>query len=731
MSPNLKTVLSCGVATAVLIYTTAAIAEGTAASTSITNTATVDYQVGGVDQTAEVASDTFQVDRKINLTLVENDSLPTLVAPGQTGAVTVFQLTNLSNSTLDFSLSASQLIGGASIHGESDNFNLTSAPTVFVGNDLDGIYNAAEDTASFVDELAPDATVFIYVLGDIPGSVLGGDVAGVELLAIAREAGSAGLGGSLTQDALNSVGVETVFADGSGVSDTARDASFSARDSYKADDLPVDLEVEITSDNTSPLAGFDQYTITVSVTNNGPANASGVVVEAPRPSGNGVISDTSAGSWIRATGVWSVGGLAIGETKSFSYTVSTSTNGVHDATAEVVAVDQTDLDSDPATSFDTDDLADGISDDDEALVSITAVRGTGTVIARSCASGISNLDWSTQSWTPTSTTGSFNVAGKPITISIADPNGAIVSSSPYFTPAKGPFYQGGLASTDSGLNIAATDAALVENGVVTTFTVGPVGIGVEDLRLNLFDVDGNTAHSRYEGVEVSGSLNGVPVAPMLEGGSVISISGNQARGTDDSPTSGTNSGRGTLQVGFSGRVDTVIIKWGNAPGTTTVSGGPGFAFHDVTFCTPATSLDVEKTSTSFDPANPFRIPGSAVIYNIGVTNTGEVPTDIDSLFLVDSLPDDLEFYNDDFDSAGPASDPVGFAQTGTGLTFNYATDVGFATGPGAPVNFAACNYSPISGYDPAVKFICLNPKGRLESTDPDSSAEFSFRARIK
>lgn len=48
---------------------TPAMAQGTSAGDSITNTVTVDFQVGGVSQTAVNDSDTFVVDRKIDVTV--------------------------------------------------------------------------------------------------------------------------------------------------------------------------------------------------------------------------------------------------------------------------------------------------------------------------------------------------------------------------------------------------------------------------------------------------------------------------------------------------------------------------------------------------------------------------------------------------------------------------------------------------------------------------------------
>ena len=102
-----------GVAAASVVVAGPAYAAGTTAGVSITNTATVNYQVSGVAQNSQSASDTFVVDRVINLTVIDLDGTTTNVVPGQTNAVTTFRLTNISNETLDFALAVTQPSGGA------------------------------------------------------------------------------------------------------------------------------------------------------------------------------------------------------------------------------------------------------------------------------------------------------------------------------------------------------------------------------------------------------------------------------------------------------------------------------------------------------------------------------------------------------------------------------------------------------------------------------------------
>jgi hypothetical protein len=706
-------------------------ADGTPAATTITNTARVEFDVGGVAQTPQSASTSFVVARKVNLTLMQANAAATSVLPGQSSAVAAFELSNLSNASLGFALSAVQLAGGAAARGGTDNFDLAGTLQVFVDANGDGVYDPATDTATFVPQLAADQTVTLFVVGDVPAGVFGGDIATVELTAIAHEASSSGLGAPLAENADDGNGMATVFADGAGTSDTARDARFTAREDFIVTAQPIDLEVDLEVSNTTPRAGFDEYTVTVTVANRGPGNASGVTLGVPLPGGARRNSDTSAGTWDPATGNWNVGTIPTGEERSFSYTVLAVGAGTFNVDAQVSAAAQTDSDSSPATGFDADDLADGIADDDEARVSVTNQRDAGTVGPQICPTGTSALNWGTAAWTPTNLSGNYNIAGKPIAIYIADPGNALISGSPFFTPANGPFYRGGLATTQSALNFAARDVPLTGNDISITVELGPEGIGVENLRFMLFDLDGNGSFTRLEQATITGSLGGANVPVMLAGGNAISVLGNRARGISDSPNSGTSSGAGTLTVGFDGRVDRVTISWGNVPESTATTGEPGFALHNLVFCTPATGIRANKTSTSFDPANEFRIPGSEVIYAIEIANIGEVPTDADSLFLVDALPSELEFFNGDYDASGPASDPVGFEQSNPALSFDYGMDVGYSASATPPANLSACTYTPLTGHDPAVRYICIRPRGSLPATDPETTATFRFRARIR
>jgi uncharacterized repeat protein (TIGR01451 family) len=68
----------------------------------------------------------------------------------------------------------------------------------------------------------------------------------------------------------------------------------------------------------SPLALEEEFTITVSVANGGPALAPGVTVSAPLPTEAEFISATPPGAYNAGTGIWTVGSLVQGENRTLT-----------------------------------------------------------------------------------------------------------------------------------------------------------------------------------------------------------------------------------------------------------------------------------------------------------------------------------------------------------------------------------------------------------------------------
>ena len=234
----MKTITRFGVTAGVLAVAagtaTPAHAAGTTAGSTITNNVTVSFQVGGVNQNSVSASNSFTVDRKVNFTVAEDGTATTQVSPGQLAAVTAFVVTNTSNAPLDFALAATNRAGGTAKHGGTDNFDVSNL-RLYQDSNNNGSYDSGTDTLiTYLDQVAADASIRVFVLADVPLGRSTADVAGVRLTGTASEATAAGsLGATVTQTAgANTAGVDTVFADTNANGNAARDGIHFDEDDY-------------------------------------------------------------------------------------------------------------------------------------------------------------------------------------------------------------------------------------------------------------------------------------------------------------------------------------------------------------------------------------------------------------------------------------------------------------------------------------------------------------------
>lgn len=144
--------------------------------------------------------------------------------------------------------------------------------------------------------------------------------------------------------------------------------------------------------------------------------------------------------------------------------------------------------------------------------------------------------------------------------------------------------------------------------------------------------------------------------------------------------------------------------------------------------TNATLTVVKSSSVISDPingtTNPKFIPGAIINYSFTVANTGPSTVDNNTVVLIDTLPSQI--------SVGSAAAPS-FVQGSptSGLTFNATNDIRYSNATTAPTSFAACTYTPVASYDPAVRYVCLNPKGTMAgSTGTAPSFSLSMRAQV-
>jgi uncharacterized repeat protein (TIGR01451 family) len=98
----------------------------------------------------------------------------------------------------------------------------------------------------------------------------------------------------------------------------------------------ADLGLTKTVDNAAPALGTN-VTFTITVTNNGPNNATGVVVNDFLPDGLTYVSDDGGGAYVPGTGLWTVGALANGASATLHITATVIDTGAIDNVASIAA----------------------------------------------------------------------------------------------------------------------------------------------------------------------------------------------------------------------------------------------------------------------------------------------------------------------------------------------------------------------------------------------------------
>src|SRR5205085_10275570 len=166
MTRSVRLLASASLAAVAAMGATPAFAAGTTAGSTITNSVTLDYKVGGVSQTQKSTSDSFTVDRKVNLLVTEVGSTTTSVSPGQQSAVTAFTVQNLSNATIDLALSATQLNGGTGAHGGTDNFDVTGVK-IYVDTNTNGTFDGSDTEVTYLDQVAADDSKTVFVVSNV------------------------------------------------------------------------------------------------------------------------------------------------------------------------------------------------------------------------------------------------------------------------------------------------------------------------------------------------------------------------------------------------------------------------------------------------------------------------------------------------------------------------------------------------------------------------------------
>jgi uncharacterized repeat protein (TIGR01451 family) len=287
MNHRFTTHLTALAAVALLLFgASQALAGGTPSNTLITNSATLDYTVNLIPQDQKDSDTvTFKVDKKVDLTVTTDDSALVEVTPGTTNLVLTFTVANTGNDTQDIRLTA---LAKADATADpfanetlTDNFDDDDSNiSIFVETNGTAGYQSA-DVDTYIDELAADDTIVVYIVRDIESTRVDEDMA---VYALVAQVGAGGVadteGTALSQTALLDVtdsGVDILFADANGTDDAANDGKYSDRSGFLV------VSADMTADKSQTIVGGyavpgASITYSILVSNDGAADATSVII---------------------------------------------------------------------------------------------------------------------------------------------------------------------------------------------------------------------------------------------------------------------------------------------------------------------------------------------------------------------------------------------------------------------------------------------------------------------
>ncbi len=446
----------------------------------------------------------------------------------------------------------------------------------------------------------------------------------------------------------------------------------------------ADLSLTKSVSNAAPAVGASiNYVLSVTNASGSALTATGVTVQDMLPAGFAFTGASGFGSYNSSTGVWTVGSIPPGTTRTLTITgtVTATAGATITNIAEVSASSAFDFDSTPGNG------AAGEDDYDTASFTVSGTRVAGTPPTLVCPVGSTVHDWDSVSWTAGTTSGSYALAAiGTMNFNISISGGVFLNNATYGgqSPTRQNVVTGGFSPAQFSI-FEIVDMTSQAGSVSSVFTLPTAVPGVQ---FRLFDID-YAAGQFADRVTVTGSFNGSPVTPVLTNGVSNYVIGNSAYGDG---TSADASANGNVVVTFTAPVDTITVEYGNHSLAPANPGQQAIAIHDVTFCRPTANLTIAKTSSVVsDPTNgttdPKAIPGAAMRYCILVTNNGSGTAT--SVNVADALPAATTFVpgslrsgtscagattiEDDNASGGDESDPFGASITGTTVTATAPT----------------------------------------------------------
>ena len=446
----------------------------------------------------------------------------------------------------------------------------------------------------------------------------------------------------------------------------------------------ADLSLTKSVSNAAPAFGASiNYVLSVTNTSASTLTATGVTVQDTLPAGFNFTSASGFGSYNSGTGVWTVGSIPPGTTRTLTITGTVAATAGASVTniAQVSASSAFDPDSTPGNGVAGED------DYDSASFTVSGTRVAGTPPTLVCPVGMTVFDWDSVSWPAGTTSGTQSLTAiGAASLNIAISGGAFLSNATYGgqSPSRQNVVTGGLSPAQYSI-FQLVDFTSQAGTVTSTITLPTAVPGAQ---FRLFDVDYNAAQFA-DRVMVVGTYNGAAVYPVLTNGVSNYVIGNSAYGD---VLSADTSADGTVVVTFNTPVDSITIEYGSHSIAPANPGQQGMALHDIIFCRPTANLVITKASSVIsDPTNgttdPKAIPGATMRYCILVTNNGSGTAT--GITVTDPLPASTTFIagsmrsgtscagattvEDDNASGADESDPFGASIAGSTVTATTST----------------------------------------------------------
>ncbi|MAU10680.1 MAG: hypothetical protein CL607_12720 [Anaerolineaceae bacterium] len=525
------------------------------------------------------------------------------------------------------------------------NLGAANGTGITVTDDLNGVTGI-----TYVSHTAPGSTSYNPATGLWTVGSLNANQSLTLTVVATVDAGAA----ALTQPIINNAAVSAVDQTDVNPDNDDDDAAINV--------LPLDLAVTKVVDNNTPVPG-EQITYTITVINNGPANATGVVISDALDANLTFISAAPIGVYDSVTGLWTIGNLNAGVNQTLTIVAqvngAATTGTVIPNVAAVQSVDQTDSDPTndqddaPATVGGLDLVVTKVVDDatpregDTINYTITvenlgAANATGVIIEDIVPAGVTFVSSS-------ATVGSYNSVSNLWTVG---PLAVTQTASLIITATVDNGTSGTTIDNIATLNsVDQPDADPDNNQDNASITVEAVDLAITKVVDNAGPSQGDTVTYTITVTNLGeGDATGVVVTEDLpaDGVSLSLLNNTPSQGSFTLAPPNSTWAVGDLAANASAILTLTVrveVPNGLIVNTVTVTGDqpdPDTSNNEDQAAIALNGTDLAVTKV-VDNDVPFH--GDQIVYTIVASNLG--PNDATGVYVDDILPAGLDYVSDD------------------------------------------------------------------------------------